>query len=87
MTYCKVSHKKGWTKGTKSYSWSLGLKYKPLEKATMTADCLENQLTPHDLCDENNKQRVQDRVQALLEAADDTSLEKVRPCDMQKLIK
>jgi hypothetical protein len=21
MTYCRVSHKEGWTKGTKSYSW------------------------------------------------------------------
>jgi hypothetical protein len=30
---------------------------------------------------------VEARVQALLEAADDTPLEKVRPCDMQKLTK
>jgi hypothetical protein len=38
-------------------------------------------------CDENHKQWVEARVQALLEAADDTPLEKVRPCDMQKLVK
>jgi hypothetical protein len=30
---------------------------------------------------------VEADVQALLEAVDDTPLEKVRPCDIQKLIK
>jgi hypothetical protein len=38
-------------------------------------------------CDENNKRRVEAKVQALLEAEDDTPLEKVRIRDMQKLIK
>jgi hypothetical protein len=32
-----------------------GLKYHPLEKANKTADCLENQFTPHDLCDDNHE--------------------------------
>jgi hypothetical protein len=31
--------------------------------------------------------QVEARVQALLEAADNTPLEKVRPCDIQKVIK
>jgi hypothetical protein len=65
----------------------LGLKYQPLEKTTTTVDCLENQFTSHDLCEESHKRRVDVRVQALIEAADDTPLEKVRPCDIQKLIK
>jgi len=48
------------------------------EKANVTADCLENQLTPHDLCDENNKRRVVATVQALLETVDN-SPERLRP--------
>jgi hypothetical protein len=48
----------------------LGLKYHPVDKANATADCLENQFTPHDLCDENQERLVEARVQALLEAAD-----------------
>jgi hypothetical protein len=50
----------------------LGLKYHPLEKANAIADCLENQFTPNDLCDENNKRRVEARVQALLESGDNS---------------
>jgi hypothetical protein len=48
----------------------LGLKYHPEDKANAIADCLENQFTPLDLCDENHEKRVEARVQALLEAAD-----------------
>jgi hypothetical protein len=48
----------------------LGLKFHPLEKANAIADCLENHFTPHDLCDENHKRRVEARVQALLETVD-----------------
>jgi hypothetical protein len=65
----------------------LGLKYQHLDKATTTVNCVEDQFTPHNLCDENRKRQVDARVQALLEAADDTPLQKVRPCDIQKLIK
>jgi hypothetical protein len=52
----------------------LGLKYQPEEKANAIAGCLENQFTPHDLCDENHERRVETRVQALLEAADSDPL-------------
>jgi hypothetical protein len=45
-------HKEEWPKNTNFYSWTLRLKFKPLEKAIAFADCLENQLIPHDLCDE-----------------------------------
>jgi hypothetical protein len=47
-----------------------GLTFHPLEKANAIADCLENQFTSHDLCDENHKRRVVARVQALLETID-----------------
>jgi hypothetical protein len=59
----------------------LGLNYHPEDKANTIADCLENQFTPHDLCDENHEERVEAGVQALLKAA-----ERVRPCDLQKLL-
>jgi hypothetical protein len=36
----------------------LGLQFLPLEKANAIADCLENQFTPHDLCDENHERWV-----------------------------
>jgi hypothetical protein len=49
-------------------------------------NCLENQFTRHDLRDDQHKRRVEARVQALLEAADDTALEKLTPCNIQKLI-
>jgi hypothetical protein len=49
------------------------------------ADCLENQFTSHDLCDENHKRQVEGRVQVLFTSVDDTSLGKVRPCDIHKL--
>jgi hypothetical protein len=48
-------------------------------------DCLENQFTSHDLCDENHEQQVETRVQALLASVDHTLLSKVRPCDIHKL--
>ncbi|PNF35683.1 hypothetical protein B7P43_G17443 [Cryptotermes secundus] len=66
---------------------SSGLKFHPSEKANEIADCLEIQFTPHDLCDENHEQRVEARVQALLEAVDENPPLRIRPCDVQKLIK
>jgi hypothetical protein len=59
---------------------TFGLTFHPLEKA---ADCLENQFTLHDLCDENHKRQVEARVQTLLEAINNSSPEKIRPCDLQ----
>jgi hypothetical protein len=53
--------------------------HQPKEKANTIADSLENQFKPHDSYDENHKLRVQARVQAMLEAVDDTPLNKVRP--------
>jgi hypothetical protein len=63
----------------------LGITYQPNEKANMTADCLENQFTFHDLCDENHKSQVETTVQALLASVSRTPLGKVRPCDIHNL--
>jgi hypothetical protein len=47
-----------------------GHTFVPLEKPNAVSDCLENQFTPHDLCDENQKRRMEAKVQALLEVVD-----------------
>jgi hypothetical protein len=57
----------------------LGITYHPNEKVNVIADCLEN------LWNENYERRLEARVQDLLAAVDNTRLEKVRPCDIQKL--
>jgi hypothetical protein len=59
---------------------SSGLKFHPSEKANATADCLETQFKPHDLCDENHEQLVETRVQALLEDVDNSSPQRIRSC-------
>jgi hypothetical protein len=64
----------------------LGLKYHPEDKANAIADCLENQFTLHDLCEENHERRVEARVEALLEAAESDSPERIRLCVLQKLL-
>jgi hypothetical protein len=62
----------------------LGATYHLNEKANMIADCLENYFTSHVLYDECHEQQVETRVQVVLASVDDTSLEKVRPCDIHK---
>jgi hypothetical protein len=64
-----------------------GLKFHPTRKANATADFLEIQFTPHDLCDENHERQVETRVQALLETIYKNPPQRIRPCDTQKLIK
>jgi hypothetical protein len=54
------------------------------EKAIAVTNCLENQFTSHDLCEENQEGHVETRVQALLASVDDTPLGNIRPCDIHK---
>jgi hypothetical protein len=63
----------------------LGIIYQLNEKANVIADCLENQFTSHDLCDENHARQVEAKVQALVASVSGTPLEKVRPCDIHNL--
>jgi hypothetical protein len=53
----------------------------------VTANCLENQFTFHDLYDKNHKRQVKARVKSLLASTDDTLHGKVGPCDIQKISK
>jgi hypothetical protein len=57
-----------------------------LSKGNTIAECLENQFTSHKLCDKNHEWQVKSIVQALLTAEDNDPPEKVRSCDLQKLI-
>jgi hypothetical protein len=63
-----------------------GFIFHPSEKANAIADCMKNQFTHHVLCDENHERRVEARVQTLLKAVDNMPPERIRPCDLQKLI-
>jgi hypothetical protein len=82
---CEVTPQSIWPIPT-AIDGPLGLKFILLEEADAIADCLEKQFTPHDLCDENHERWVEARVQALLEAVDNNSSERIRPCDLEKLI-
>jgi hypothetical protein len=62
----------------------LGLKFHLQDKANDIADCLENQFTSNDLCDENHERWVEARVQALLEAEGNDTPQRIRPCDLRK---
>jgi hypothetical protein len=73
--------KKDGSKASTAIHGPLDLKYQPLNCG------LENQFTPRDLCDGNNKWQAETRVQALHETVDGTSLKNVRPCEIQKLIR
>jgi hypothetical protein len=64
-----------------------GLKFLPSEKANAIADCLEIQFIPPDLCDETHERQVEAKVPALLETMDKNSPQRIRPCDVQKVIK
>jgi hypothetical protein len=55
---------------------SLGITYQPNEKANVIADCLENQFTSHDLCDENHERQVETTVKVLLASVSGTPLGK-----------
>jgi hypothetical protein len=83
LAHCEIPPKERWTKGTNCPS---GLKFHPSEKANAIANCLENQFTHHDLCDENHERRVEASVLTLLEAVDNKPPERIRPSDLQKLI-
>jgi hypothetical protein len=55
---------------------SLGITYRPNEKANATPDCLENPFTSHEPCDEKHERQVQTKVQNLLASVDEIPLEK-----------
>jgi len=65
---------------------SSGLKFLPIDEVNARADCLENRFTPHDLCDIQHERRVEANVQVLLGTEVTIPTEKIKPCDLQKLV-
>jgi hypothetical protein len=63
----------------------LGITYHPNKEAKVIADCLENQFTSHDLCNETYGRQAETRVQALLPSEDCTPMGKVGPRDIHIL--
>jgi hypothetical protein len=57
-------HKERWTSAPNAIHGPSGLKFQPLESVNAIASWLENQFTPHDLCDESHEGRVEARVQS-----------------------
>jgi hypothetical protein len=86
VAYFEIPYEKGWTKTPAAVHKPLGITHHLNEQANVTADCLENQFTSHDLCDENHEQQVETTVQALLASVDGNPLGKVRPCDIHKSV-
>jgi hypothetical protein len=83
----KLLMKRDGPKASTAVHGPLGITHHPNEKANVIEDCLENQFTSHELCDENHERvgwRL--RVQALLSSVDDTLFRRVRPCDIHKLV-
>jgi hypothetical protein len=58
----------------------------PINKANITADCLENRVRTHDLCDYNHKRQVEAEVHAPLATVDGEPLVKFRTCGVSKEI-
>jgi hypothetical protein len=81
MAHCKVPQNRDGPRAPTAIHGLLGLKYHAVDKGNAIADCLENQFTPHDLCEETPERLVEARVQALPEDAD-----RIKPCDLQKLL-
>jgi ferredoxin-NADP reductase len=78
--------KRGGPRAPTAIHGARGLKYHPFEEVNAIADSLEIQFTQHGLLEENHERRVEARVQALLEIVDNNPPQRIRPCDLQKLI-
>jgi hypothetical protein len=57
----------------------------PIDEANIIADFLENQFTPHNLCDCDHKRQVEGGVHVLLAAVDENPPVKFRPRDVKGL--
>jgi hypothetical protein len=77
----------GWTTTPTAIHVLLDLPFYLVDQANAIADCLENQFTPHDLCEENHERRAEARVQALLAAEDNDSPKKIIPCHLTEINK
>jgi hypothetical protein len=86
MAHSESPAEQGRSKGSNRGSWLFWPKIIPYEKANAIAHCLENRFTHHDLCDERHERRVETIVQDVLETEDTAPSEKIRLCDLKKLM-
>jgi hypothetical protein len=84
LASCEILYEEGRRKAQTAIHGPSGPKFLLLEKANTIADCLENQFTPHDLHDENHEWRLESKL--CLKPWTAFPPEKVRPCDVLKLI-
>jgi hypothetical protein len=62
ISFCKISVKKGWTKGIVCNSRLLVPTFHPIDEVKIIADCLENQFRAHDLFDCDLRRHVEAQV-------------------------
>jgi hypothetical protein len=56
-----------------------------MEKANANSDCLQNQFTHHDMCDENHERPVETRVRAGLETVENNYPERIGPFSLTEI--
>jgi hypothetical protein len=66
---------------------SSGLKFIHPRKPMQLPTDWKIKFSPHDLCDENHERRVEAAVQALHETVDNNPSVRIKPCELQTLIK
>jgi hypothetical protein len=80
----KFLTKRSGSKAPSEIRFPLGPISYSIDKANINADCLENQLRVHDLCDFDNRRDVGAKVEALLATVDEDTSVNSRPCDISK---
>jgi hypothetical protein len=92
LATCEVTPQAIWpvgrsiTKGTTATHGPLGPIFYPTDKANIIEDCLENQFTALDLCDCENRRRVEAQVEALLATIDEDIRLNFQPHSIRKEI-
>jgi hypothetical protein len=84
MAYCKTPHTKGRTKGTVCNSWSLRPIFYPIDKASIIADCLDDQFRAHDFYNCDHRRHAEAKFEALLATVDEDATVNFRPCAVSK---
>jgi hypothetical protein len=74
MAHFEIPPSEVWTKGTNCINGPSDIEFHPTGKAKAIADCLGNQFIPHDSREENHEKRMEARLQALLEAVNNSPL-------------
>jgi hypothetical protein len=80
----KSHTKRGESKAPTEIRCPLGPIFYPIDKASIIADCLENQLRVHDLCYFDKRRHVDAEIKAPLATVDEDTSFNFRPHDISK---